>query len=92
MKCKINDELYRRFEERKQDLLNATERLKEALKQEENDIVIDCVLHRFEFTFELRNSLSHLYDEETSRKIYKEIKEKYIKLLEKLNNKFENLI
>ena len=43
----------RRFEERKQDLLNATERLKEALKQEENDIVIDCVLHRFEFTFEL---------------------------------------
>ena len=114
----------RRFEERKQDLLNATERLKEALKQEENDIVIDCVLHRFEFTFELawktmkdfleyngisenigspreilrrafeshliedgeewidmmlaRNSLSHLYDEETSRKIYKEIKEKYI--------------
>ena len=37
----------RRFEERKQDLLNATERLKEALKQEENDIVIDCVLHRF---------------------------------------------
>ena len=41
----------RRFEERKQDLLNATERLKEALKQEENDIVIDCVLHRFEFTF-----------------------------------------
>lgn len=128
----------RRFEERKQELLNATERLKEALKQEENDIVIDCVLHRFEFTFELawksmkdfleyngisenigstreilrrafeshliedgeewinmmlaRNSLSHLYDEETSRKIYKEIKEKYIKLLEKLNNKFETLI
>ena len=39
-----------------------------------------------------RNSLSHLYDEETSRKIYKEIKEKYIKLLEKLNNKFETLI
>lgn len=35
----------RRFEERKQDLLNATERLKEALQQKENDIVIDCVLH-----------------------------------------------
>ena len=112
----------KRFEERKQDLANATERLKEALQQEENDIVIDCVLHRFEFTFELawktmkdfleyngisenigspreilrrafeshliedgeewinmmlaRNSLSHLYNEETSRKIYKEIKEK----------------
>ena len=91
MKYKINDELYSSFAERRQNLSNATERLKEAL-QEENDIVIDCVLHRFEFTFELRNSLSHLYDEETSRKIYKEIKEKYIKLLEKLNNKFENLI
>lgn len=39
-----------------------------------------------------RNSLSHLYDEETSRKIYKDIKEKYIKLLEKLNPKFETLI
>ena len=119
-------------------LQNDEEVVKEALKQEENDIVIDCVLHRFEFTFELawksmkdfleyngisenigspreilrrafeshliedgeewinmmlaRNSLSHLYDEETSRKIYKEIKEKYIKLLEKLNNKFETLI
>ena len=124
----------RRFEERKQDLLNATERLKEALKQEENDIVIDCVLHRFEFTFELawksmkdfleyngisenigspreilrrafeshliedgeewinmmlaRNSLSHLYDEETSRKIYKEIKEKLKEL--KLKTKETN--
>ena len=31
----------KRFEERKQDLANATERLKEALQQEENDIVID---------------------------------------------------
>ena len=127
----------RRFEERKQDLLNATERLKEALKQEENDIVIDCVLHRFEFTFELawktmkdfleyngisenigspreilrrafeshliedgeewidmmlaRNSLSHLYDEETSRKIYKEIKEKYIKLLKESGAKIVTL-
>ena len=36
-----------------------------------------------------RNSLSHLYDEETSRKVYNEIKEKYIyqieKLIERLN-------
>ena len=32
-----------------------------------------------------RNSLSHLYDEETSRKIYNDIKEKYFKLIEKLN-------
>ena len=39
-----------------------------------------------------RNSLSHLYDEETSRKIYKEIKENYIKLLEKLNQRFETLL
>lgn len=34
----------------------------------------------------------HLYDEETSRKIYKEIKENYIKLLEKLNQRFETLL
>ena len=39
-----------------------------------------------------RNSLSHLYNEETSRKIYKEIKENYIKLLEKLNQRFETLL
>ena len=137
MKYKINDELYRRFEERKQDLLNATERLKEALKQEENDIVIDCVLHRFEFTFELawktmkdclenqgivgkigspreilkeafsagliedgevwmdmmlsRNELSHLYDEETSREIYDDIKEKYILEINKLVQKLDNI-
>jgi len=43
----------KRYEERKQELLNATERLKEALQEEENDIVIDGTLHRFEFTFEL---------------------------------------
>ena len=43
----------RRYEERKQELLNATERLKEALQETESDIVIDGTLHRFEFTFEL---------------------------------------
>ena len=115
---------------RKQDLANATERLKEALEQEENDLMVDGVLHRYEFTFELawktlkdyleylgitintgsprevikesfahnlisdgetwikmmlaRNSLSHLYDEETSRQVYKEIKNKYINQIEKL--------
>ena len=120
----------KRFIERKQDLTNATKRLKEALEQEETDIVIDGVLHRYEFTFELawktlkdyleylgipmntgsprevikesfahnlisdgetwikmmlaRNSLSHLYDEETSRKIYVAIKNEYIHELEKL--------
>lgn len=43
----------KRYEERKQELMNATERLKEALQEKENDIVIDGTLHRFEFTFEL---------------------------------------
>ncbi len=128
----------KRFEERKKDLINATNRLKEALNEEESDLVIDGVLHRYEFTFELawktlkdyleylgvtintgsprevikesyahdlisdgetwikmmlaRNSLSHLYDEETSRQVYNEIKEKYIYQIEKLIkrlNKYE---
>lgn len=120
----------KRFEERKQDLINATNRLKEALNEEENEIMIDAVLHRYEFTFELawktlkdyleylgitvntgsprevikesfahelisdgeiwikmmlaRNSLSHLYDEETSRQVYNEIKSEYIYQIEKL--------
>ena len=43
----------KRYEERKKELLNATERLEEALQEEENDIIIDGTLHRFEFTFEL---------------------------------------
>lgn len=43
----------KRYEERKQELLNATQRLKEALQEKESEIVIDGTLHRFEFTFEL---------------------------------------
>jgi len=128
----------KRYEERKKELLNATDRLKEALQENENDIVIDGTLHRFEFTFELawktmkdyleysgiiegigspreiiktafangiiedgenwikmmlaRNSLSHLYDEEKSREIYIEIKEIYLKLFEKLNKKFTDIL
>lgn len=128
----------KRYEERKQELFNATERLKEALQEKENDIVIDGTLHRFELTFELawktmkdyleysgiidgigsprevikvafssgiisdgegwikmmlaRNSLSHLYDEEKSRKIYTEIKTLYINLLENLNKKFLEIL
>lgn len=128
----------KRFEERKQDLVKATERLKEAINEEESEIAIDGTLHRFEFTFELawktmkdymeyngiiestgspreviktafangiiedgetwiqmmlaRNSLSHLYDEETSRMIYKDIKEKYIKLIEKVNEVLDKQI
>lgn len=120
----------KRFEERKEDLKNATKRLEEALQEEATDIVIDGILHRFEFTFELawktikdyleyqgvvnktgspreviqeafstgliengeiwinmmlaRNSLSHLYDEETSREIYEEIKNNYINEFNKL--------
>ena len=38
-----------------------------------------------------RNLLSHLYDEEKSREIYVKIKEKYIKLLKDLDNKFDEL-
>lgn len=36
-----------------------------------------------------RNALSHLYDEKESRKIYNNIKEKHIKLLQKLKEKLE---
>ena len=39
-----------------------------------------------------RNSLSHLYDEEKSREIYIEIKEIYIDLLQKLNEKFASIL
>lgn len=120
----------KRFEERKTDLIKATNRLEEALKEGETDLNIDGVLHRFEFTFELawktmkdyleyqgivgkigsprevikeafsagliedgevwikmmlsRNNLSHLYDEETSREIYDNIKEEYIIEIKKL--------
>lgn len=39
-----------------------------------------------------RNSLSHLYDEEESRKIYKKVQEKYVVLLKELDHKFENIL
>ena len=39
-----------------------------------------------------RNALSHLYNERESRKIYNEIKEKYIVEFEKLEEKFENIL
>lgn len=42
-----------RFRQRKEDFLNALDRLLEALNTEINDITIDGILHRFEFTFEL---------------------------------------
>ena len=127
----------KRFKERKADYHKAVIKLQEALNEKETEIIIDGVLHRFEFTFELawksmkdyleytgviektgspretlqnayqynlisngeewinmmlaRNSLSHLYDEEKSREIYVKIKEKYIKLLKDLDNKFDEL-
>lgn len=127
-----------RFNERKDDYKNALTRLKEALREEPSEIVIDGILHRFEFTFELawktikdyleymgisektgspreniqlaykqgiisdgelwieimlaRNSLSHLYDEETSINIYNKIKTSYIKAFEELDEKFENIL
>lgn len=125
----------KRYEERKEGYSKALERLVEALEEQETELNVDAVLHRFEFTFELawktmkdyleyigviertgspreviksafsfgiiengeewinmmlaRNELSHLYDEETSRKIYYNIKEIYINLLKELKNKLE---
>ena len=127
-----------RFSERKEDYKKALAKLEEALQEEPSEIVIDGILHRFEFTFELawktikdyleymgisekvgspreniqlaykqgiisngelwieimlaRNSLSHLYDEETSRNIYEKIKTSYIKAFEELEEKFENIL
>ena len=43
----------KRFNERKEEYSKAVDRLEEALKHETDDVVIDGVLHRFEFTFEL---------------------------------------
>ena len=43
----------KRFNERKEEYFHALNRLKEALEREVDDVVIDGVLHRFEFTFEL---------------------------------------
>ena len=126
-----------RFVQRKNDYENALKRLKEALVEDESEIVIDGVLHRYEFTFELawkcmkdyleylglenktgspreviqlsykqniiedgelwiemmfsRNSLSHLYDEGTSKEIYNDIKERFVKEFEKLENKFNEV-
>ena len=122
-----------RLLQRREEYFNAVQRLKEGLQEKENEIVIDGILHRFEFTFELawktikdcleyqgivenigspreilklgfkhqiidngdlwiqmmldRNQLSHIYDEETSRKIYKNIKESHIKRFEELEEK-----
>ena len=38
-----------------------------------------------------RNALSHLYDENESRNIYRNIKEKYVKLLKELKEKLDTI-
>ncbi len=127
----------KRFEERKEDLKKAANKLNEALRGDASDLEIDGILHRFEFTFELawktmkdcleeqgivgkigspreiikeafsaglidngevwidmmlsRNELSHLYDEETSREIYDNIKEIYILEINKLIQKLDTI-
>lgn len=126
-----------RFSQKKEDFLNALDRLQEAIQQEPTEIVIDGTLHRFEFTFELawkliksyleymgvaettgspretiqngfkqgiiengeewinmmlsRNSLSHIYDEKTSREMYNKIKNNYINLFTRLRERLENI-
>jgi len=42
-----------RYEQRKKDLINAFARLKEGLTKGDDDLYIDGILQRFEFTFEL---------------------------------------
>ena len=127
----------KRFEERKEDLKKAANKLNEALRGDASDLEIDGILHRFEFTFELawktmkdcleeqgivgkigspreiikeafsaglidngevwidmmlsRNELSHLYDEETSREIYDNMKEIYILEINKLIQKLDTI-
>lgn len=126
-----------RFKERLDDYTKALKRLEESLQEEKTDLVIDGVLHRFEFTFELawktmkdcleylglvektgspreniqaafkqgiiddgeiwieimlaRNSLAHLYDENTSREIYNNIKDRYIVEFKKLEEKLSGI-
>ncbi len=50
-----------RFEQKKEDFINALNRLQEALKENSTEIVVDGVLHRFEFTFELAWKLVKSY-------------------------------
>ncbi len=127
----------KRWEERMQDYQNALKSLADGLIENPNELEIDGILQRFEFTFELswkcmkdylekegiissigspreiinlafkhnlindgenwinmmldRNQLSHLYDNNVSRNIYLKIRTLYIKLMEDLLEKFNNL-
>lgn len=126
-----------RFIQRRQDFYKALQKLKDATNEGDSEIIIDGILHRFEFTFELawktikdyleylgytektgspreiiqngykqgvikdgekwiqmmlsRNSLSHIYDEKTSREIYSKIFNEYIALLENLKSELEQV-
>ncbi len=125
-----------RLQEKFKDYKNAYNRLEEGLAIEPTvDIIMDGVIQRFEFTFELswkllkayleyqgfeeaksprstirlafqngminegdswidmmidRNKTSHIYDEKEIRLIYKKIKEKHVKHLNKLVKYMEN--
>jgi len=50
-----------RFEERKQELQNAIQRLEESVLAPKSDIVRDSAIQRFEFTFELAWKALQLY-------------------------------
>ena len=52
-----------KFNQKKEDFLNALNRLQEALEQEPTELAIDGTLHRFEFTFELSWKLIKNYME-----------------------------
>ena len=55
----------KKFDERKQDFLNALNRLQEALKKDLNDdIIVDGIIQRFEFTFEQSLKVMKLYLED----------------------------
>jgi len=122
-----------------EDLKNAFQRLEEAVnKPLLDDIVIDAVIQRFEFTFELawkvmkdyleyqginqsangprdcikeafkinliengdewiemlisRNLTSHIYDKDTAQKIFNDIKQKYIKLINEFIKEMNNIL
>lgn len=55
----------KKFDERKQDFFNALNRLEEALKKDLNDdIIVDGIIQRFEFTFEQSWKVMKLYLED----------------------------
>ena len=82
----------KRFKERKADYHKATLRLKEALQEEETEIVIDGVLHRFEFTFELAWKTMKDYLEKTCIEEAQNAKIEGDIVLDKVLKDFETLL